>query len=156
VRIAVDFDGTIVEQDRPYDDLETPLVFVAGAKEALLALQRAGHELLLWSARSSAAARIDRYLNPWVRAGIDRTPPAVWEERRVLNEQRYRQMLDFVAQELPEVFAAVDEGLGGKPAVDLFIDDKALRLGAGVEALGWTEIAHIYGQAAPVAPAQEA
>ena len=36
--IAVDFDGTIVRDDRPYEDTATPLAFLPGAKEGLLAL----------------------------------------------------------------------------------------------------------------------
>ena len=42
MRVGIDFDGTVVSQDRPYADVVSPLEFVPGAKEGLLALKAAG------------------------------------------------------------------------------------------------------------------
>lgn len=144
--LAIDFDGVVVKQDRPYADTETPLEFENGARAALLALQRAGHVLLLWSGRASRALLIDPTLDPLVRAGVRRIDMERWKRSQVLNIARHRQMLDFVARELPGVFAAVDDGAGGKPTVDLFIDDRAIRFGNARGGDGWWAIAERYGQ----------
>lgn len=146
MRIAVDFDDTIVEQDRPYDDTTTPLVFKPGAEAALHSLKRAGHQLLLWSARASAHLRTDPELDVWVRAGVRKLDRARWEKKQPVNEARYQQMLAFVKERLPDVFDAIDDGRGGKPSVDLFIDDRALRLGHGTLGVGWSTIANIFGE----------
>jgi len=144
---AVDFDGTVVSDARPYADTETPLVFIPGAREALLALRRAGHTLLLWSARSSPALIDDPALNPLVRVGAVPESRARWEAMRHVHLARLAQMLAFVERELPEVFDAIDDGRGGKPVgVDFFLDDKALRLGRGTGGFGWGEIAEMYGE----------
>ena len=47
MRIAIDFDGTIVEYEYPKIGKAIP-----GAIETLLELQKAGHELVLWTYRS--------------------------------------------------------------------------------------------------------
>ena len=126
MRFAIDFDGTIVEQNTAYDDVVTPLKFVPGAKETLLALRDAGHSLLLWSARASRALREDQMLDPLVKAGVEPArDPAGWEADRKLNEARYQQMLAFVEAELPGVFHAIDDGTASKPSVDMFVDDRA-------------------------------
>jgi len=151
VIIAVDFDGTVVVQDgRAYDDIDSPLAFLPGAKEGLVALKAAGHTLLLWSARMSAALLIDPSLDPLVRANARRVNTDLWERSQPLNQARCQQMLDFVDRELPGVFAAIDDGAGGKPQVDLFIDDKALRPGYGPGAMNWSRIAYLYGELQPV------
>jgi hypothetical protein len=63
------------------------------------------------------------------------------------HRARYQQMLEFVERELPGVFAAVDDGMAGKlPGVDIFIDDKALRLGHGTGGFWWGAIAGMYGE----------
>ena len=62
-----------------------------------------------------------------------------------MHQARYDQMVAFVGRELPGVFDAIDDGAGGKPNVDLFIDDKCLRFGRGMHAAGWRELAHWYG-----------
>lgn len=145
--IAIDFDGTLVQQDgRAYDDLDTPLVFLPGAKEGLLALKKAGHTLLLWSARMSAALLVDPSLDPLVRAGARRIDRSRWEASLSLNQARCQQMLDFVDRELPGIFAAIDDGAGGKPQVDCFIDDRALRCGYGPGGATWERITYLYGQ----------
>lgn len=46
MRIAVDFDGTIVEHEYPRIGKPIP-----GAIEALIKFQEAGHELILWTYR---------------------------------------------------------------------------------------------------------
>lgn len=144
--IAVDFDGTLVSQGRAYSDVTTPLQLLPGAKDGLLALRRAGHALLLWSGRASAALRLDPSLSPWVRSGYRQLDRERWERDRAVHEARYQQMLAFVEAELPDLFDAIDDGTGGKPDCDLFIDDKALRLGHGATALTWGDIAHVYGE----------
>ena len=67
--IAVDFDGVIVNQDRAYDDLESPLQFNPGAREALLELKAAGHLLILWRGGWSSACRVTPLLYPPWKAG---------------------------------------------------------------------------------------
>ena len=126
MRIAIDFDGTIVDDSHAYDDTSTPLVFNHGAREALYSLKRAGHWLMLWSGRSTVGSQM-----------LSST----------LNKARLKQMLEFVARELPTVFDAVDDGHSGKPSVDLFIDDKAIRFGADMGGVGWKRIAGAFGQA---------
>lgn len=146
---AVDFDDTIVSQDHPYDDLVTPLSFVVdpstgiNAKDALLSLKKAGHSLLLWSARSNKALLYNPELDPLVRAGVRRLDEKMFQRFKPLHWGRYLQMLSFVQAELPGVFDAIDDGSCGKPLVDFFIDDKAL------SASGWGEIADAYGEPVP-------
>jgi hypothetical protein len=148
--VAVDFDGTIVVQDgRPYEDVTTPLRFLPGAKEGLLALRRAGHVLMLWSARSSRALLYDPSHDPLVRAGVRRIDPRQWRASLPINRARHQQMLDFVRRELPDVFAVLDGGAGEKPHCDLFIDDKAVRMGRGPGALDWAEVAELWGAPGP-------
>lgn len=139
MRIAVDFDGTIVEQDHPYDDLETALRLKPGAKQALMSLKRAGHQLLLWSARSSPMLLVDPNLNPFVAQGVVRVDMETWRRKLPIHKARQKQMLEFVFSELSGIFDAVDDGRGGKPQVDLFIDDKAVAF------RGWPELANTYG-----------
>jgi hypothetical protein len=132
VKIAIDFDGTVVEQDHDYVDMNAPLKFCAGAREGLAALKRAGHWLLLWSGRAT-----------------QRHQPGVGQ---ALDVARYSQMVAFVQQHLPGVFDAIDDGRRGKPPCDLFLDDKALRVGYGYPALSWAEVAQQYGQLGGGAP----
>lgn len=148
--IAVDFDGTIVKDDRPYEDTATPLAFLPGAREGLLSLRRAGHTLILWSARTNRALLYTPEWDPLVRAGIRRVNLVRWEAERPLHWARYFQMLAFVESQLPGIFAVVDDGLQGKPMADLFIDDKALRYGFGADAVGWQSVALLYGQPPPL------
>lgn len=140
--IAVNFDNDVVHWT-PYD-ATTPLQLRAGAREALQALKRADHQLLLWSARASKALLYNPMLDPLVRAGAKRLNMRQWELKRELHHARYQQMLDFVAKELPEVFDAIDDGSAGKPLVDMIIDYRAMRDG-GPSAADWTEIARLYG-----------
>ena len=146
MRIAIDFDGTVVEQDRPYDDVTTPLKFVPGAREGLRALHAAGHLLLLWSGRSSRALLEDPTLDPFVRASIARSNHEAWMSNRATHLARFEQMVRFVEAELPGIFDAIDDGMGGKPLVDLILDDKALKFGRSSGGLGWPLIAQFYGE----------
>jgi hypothetical protein len=151
VVIVVDFDGTIVEDDREYDDLVTPLRFKPWAREALLMLKHAGHTLVLQSARASRDLLFNPELDPLVRAGVRFVSEKRWHESLPLNWARYEQMKAFVASELPGVFAAIDDGASGKLHADLFIDDKGQRYGAGMGAVSWQNLALLYGQNSPQA-----
>lgn len=152
--LAIDFDGTVVSQARAYEDLETPLQFLPGARHALLSLKKAGHLLVLWSARSSPALLVNPLLDPLVRVGVKTVDLERWDDMLPVHRARQRQMLDFVGRELPGVFAAIDDGAAGKlPGVDLFIDDRVLRLGQGTGGFGWDAVADMYGS--PVYGAEE-
>lgn len=141
--IAIDFDGTVVSDKRAYDDLDSPLEFMPGAKEALYALKDAGHTLLLYSARANKALTgEDPSVDPLHRAGVrnrKQTP-----ENQALNVARYEQMVRFCEEELPGIFDAIDDGVQGKPSAHIYIDDKAVMYGP----LGWNwrQIAEIYGE----------
>lgn len=139
MKIAVDFDGTIVLQDKPYAQIDGQFNFVLGAKEALASLKAAGHILLLWSARSSLHHRFDVALDPLHHVRPWTPRPGFYET----NELRFQEMCEFVGRELPGIFDAIDDGRTGKPTVDLFLDDRALRVaGTG---LAWSEIAEMHG-----------
>jgi hypothetical protein len=129
-----------------YDDLTTSLVFVPGAKDGLRSLKKAGHSLLLYSARANRGLREDPQFDPMVRSGARKVHQKTWDADRVLNQARYQQMLDFVAEELPGVFDAIDDGVQGKPVADLFIDDRGHRLGNGPLATNWSVVSQIYGE----------
>lgn len=146
MNIVVDFDGTIVNDDHAYDDLVTPLMFKYGAKEALQALARAGHTLILFSGRANRALRIDWQLNPMWRDNVAPFDVERWRRSQPLNQARYEQMLAFVQAELPGVFALVDDGAQGKVSGDVYIDDRAIRY--GVVAMSWPNIAASYGDPA--------
>lgn len=149
--LAIDFDGTIVRQDRPYDDLETPLELIVDddgvtSKDALMSLKEAGHVLLLYSARSNRSLRINPRLDPLVRAGVRKINMEKWQKSQQLHIARYQQMLDFVAVELPGIFDAIDDGKAGKPVgIDFFIDDRVLRIGTGGLSVSWRDIMLAYG-----------
>jgi hypothetical protein len=145
--LGIDFDGTVVDDRRPYDDVTSPLVFKPGAKRALRSLKKAGHLLILWSARSSPVLLLDPGLDLLVRAGVKKLDLPRWHRMLPVHHARHRQMLDFVAVELPGIFDAIDDGAAGKlSGVDLFIDDRTLRLGKGVNALSWEAIAEMLGE----------
>lgn len=152
--IAIDFDNVIVvSKGRAYSDVETPLEFMPEAKEGLIALKRAGHTLLVYSARSNRALLFTPAWDPLVRAGIKRPHEATWAQSKELHWARYHQMRNFCDTELAGVIDAVDDGLQGKPLADLFIDDRALTYGDGTDRLGWSQIAMLYG--APSAAHEE-
>ena len=142
--IAVDFDGTVVRQDnRDYKDVETPLELVEYAEYGLKALKRAGHTLVLWSARASPALVNDWRFHPvWVR--YEKEPPW-WAASREVNQARYNQMVEFVRERLPGIFDAIDAGTAGKMPADLYIDDKARAFAPG-QGAGWLRLVHEFGE----------
>jgi len=143
--IAVGFDGVIAQESLPP---ASSLAFLPGAEEGLQALARAGHVLVVWSMRASVALREDWRRNPLWRLGLVPFDRAAWEQNSSLHQQRYQDMLDFLVDTrlLPGVVRAVDDGCGGKPLVDLFIDNKAVHLGGPGGARGWKNIATQYGE----------
>jgi hydroxymethylpyrimidine pyrophosphatase-like HAD family hydrolase len=143
--IAVDFDGTIVSQDRDYNDLTTPLELLPHAKEALRSFKRAGHLVLLYSARASRALLEDPQLDPLVRAGKKKVNMNAWEKQRSLHRARYQQMIDFVEENLRDEIDAIDDGRQGKPQAAVFIDDRALRYGMTMGGHTWKWLIEKYG-----------
>lgn len=140
--IAVDFDGTIVKHNH-HETNPDKLEPVPGAVDALKALKRAGHTLILWSTRANRALRDDPELDPLVRAGVRKVDRAHWEKHKHKHEKRYEAMVKWVRLNLPGVFTAIDDGRQGKPDVDLFIDDKGV---SPMEARGgWSAVAQRYG-----------
>ncbi len=145
--IAVDFDGTIVSQDRPYADVKSSLEFMPYAKEGLQALKRAGHMILVYSARANRALLVDPELDPLVRAKKKSVNKERWEASRGLHWARYHQMVEFIKENLSEEVDAIDDGQQGKPQAAVFIDDRALRFGSTLGGHGWKSIAEKYGNA---------
>lgn len=143
MKIAIDFDDTIVKQNKPYDQTDGKFDFVAGAKEALQSLKAAGHILLLWSARASKHHRFNIRLDPLY--AVKPWEPKDLERFYAVNQARFKEMVEFVQRELPGIFDAIDEGTAGKPTVDMFIDDRACRLGS--TGSSWDEIRETYGAA---------
>jgi hypothetical protein len=144
MRIAIDFDGTLVDDDHDYD-LKTPLKLKRGALKALQALHAAGHVLILYSSRANRALWEDWRLNPLWANGVLRFDPVAWERNRGLNRARYEQMVTFVGAELRGLFAAVDDGRQGKVMADMYIDDRAVTYGMGTRAMSWSALAQQYG-----------
>ena len=109
MRIAVDFDGTIVENQFPKVGPEKPF-----AIEALLRLQQAGVELILWTCR--AGPKLDEAVHFLKSRGV--IPDYVNE-----TEDRHEKSFGF-----PKVNA------------DYYIDDKSLPPFPGWEKfLEWAE-----------------
>jgi hypothetical protein len=146
VIIALDFDSTLVDEwGRKFSDVTTPLKLMGGARKALQAMKAAGHVVLVSSARANRALRIDPELDPLVRAGVVKLDRKAWEAEQPLHEARYQQMMQFCATQLKGLVDAVDDGGQGKPAADLYIDDRALRFGGGVDGHNWSDIARQFG-----------
>lgn len=137
MRIAIDFDGTIVQQNREYADVMSPLQFMPGAEAGLRALKKAGHELILWSARANLALCGSWWLNP----AFPTRPEWLTDKTIQTNSARRRQMHEFVKTHLPEVFSFIDEGRQGKVLADLFIDDRNFPL-TGVD---WDAVVAQFG-----------
>jgi hypothetical protein len=138
--IAIDFDNTIARRTggAAPNDMSKPMELVPGAKAGLLALRRAGHKLILFSSRSNVAYRKDWTLNPvWRNPGVE-FDKAKWEAQRTTSEDLHHEMVGFVKLELP----AIDDGLQGKPVVDLFIDDRAFRVDTR---RAWRDVELLYG-----------
>jgi hypothetical protein len=140
--ISIDFDGTLVSDDRKYEDVETPLTLLTGARAAVYAMRRAGHTLILASSRSNRALREDWQLNPLWKMGLTPFSQELWERSLLTNQKRYEQMVAFVSATLPDVFACIDDGHQGKVSADVYIDDRALRFG---EQVSWDSLESAYG-----------
>ena len=138
--IAVDFDGTIVDDSHAYDDLKTPLRFLPRAKDAIVALKQAGNVLILYSGRANPWLLRNPEMDPLVLAGLRQVREGGWEARRAVNQARYLQMLAFVRKELPGAFSLVWEH-AGKPSADVFIDDRSAPFREG----GWSVLVAMYG-----------
>ena len=140
---AIDFDGTLVEQDKPYADTWSEPKLKPGAVQALVALKAAGHVLVLWSGRNNKSRVTLAELDPLVRAGV--RPDRLTDASRQIEADRYRQMTHFIEQTLPGLFDAIDDGRCGKIAADVFVDDKAIQFG-GAGGATWADIARTYGE----------
>lgn len=145
---AVDFDGTIVQEPESPD---APLVLLPDAAMALRALKRAGHTLLLYSARANRAELTDPMLDPLVRAGVRKFNREQWTLDRERHRTAFAQMVAFVGVHLPGVFAAIDDGKQGKPIADYYIDNRAISIGGNpfTAAVAWGKIAQRFGEAEP-------
>lgn len=139
--IVVDFDGTVIEPQAEPGEPSEKFILRRGALEALYSLKRASHVLVLFSSRANMAHRIDWRLNPLWANGIVPFDEATWEAGRQYWEEAFQQMVRFVDRELPGLFDAVDGGMQGKPIADLYLDDKAFRMGLR----GWRDVAMMYG-----------
>jgi len=63
--IAIDFDGTIANQEGSADgtpDLSKPIVMVSGADAAIKGLYDHGYELILWTVRENLPGKNEQYL----------------------------------------------------------------------------------------------
>jgi hypothetical protein len=141
--VVVDFDGTIVQRQK----VGRPLELMPGVEHGLASLKAAGHVLLLCSARANRARRFDPSLDPLVCAGVRKVDLKNLERDQARAQERYQEMLDFVAAELPDFFDAIDDGSQGKPVADLYIDDRALSFNPhGLPgSMSWEEIAELHG-----------
>ena len=123
MKFLIDADGTLcVERGVPYD-ATTPIRWIDGALAGVAALKRAGHDLLLWSARDA---------------------PRMWMERNYplvqLNLARQKQMHDAIERDMPGMFE-VPEQRYGKPVFDKLIDDKSIP-----PPPSWFDIAEFFGE----------
>jgi hypothetical protein len=115
----VEFDNTIIDSCRSYDDLDSAAQFLPYAKQALSYLKNKGHTLILFSARANKSRREVMSLDPLYD---DTCVITKWVELRPVYESRYQQMLAFVEQHLPGIFDHIDDGTQGKPIYDVSID----------------------------------
>ena len=144
--VAVDFDSTLVDGwGRKFSDTTTPFKLMGGARKALQSMKAAGHVVLLCSARANRALRVDPMLDPLVRAGVVRLDRKAWEAEQPLHEARSQQMVQFCATTLKGLVDAVDDGGPGQPVADVYIDDRAIRFGGGVDGHNWFDIARQFG-----------
>jgi len=146
VIICIDFDSTLVDEwGRKFADVTTPLKLMGGARKALQAMKAAGHVVLVFSARANRALREDPMLDPLARVGAVKVDIVQWTNEQPLHEARYRQMVQFCETSLRGLVDAVDDGRQGKPVADLYIDDRALRFGGGVDGHSWFDIGRQFG-----------
>jgi beta-phosphoglucomutase-like phosphatase (HAD superfamily) len=141
--ICVDFDNCVI-QPCAFDASHTEMKLVPGAVEALQQLRKAGHLLVLYSARANRSLRDDPFLNPLIRTGAIKLDRARWEAEAPAYRARYRSMLTFLADNLPHLFHSIDDGSQGKPDADLFLEG----LGRTMDHHGgaWRRVMHAYGE----------
>lgn len=145
--IAVDFDGTVIWPMLDYGDVAERLRIQPGARETLTALSRAGHTLILYSARANLALREDWRKNPLWSSGALPFHEARWREALPLHRGRYLQMVEFVGENLPGLFAAIDDGGQGKPMADVFLDDRGFCPTPGKsQGFDWPAVLRAYGR----------
>ena len=144
--ICIDFDSTLVDEwGRRFSDTTSPLKLMHGARKALEGMRAAGHHVVVYSARANRALRIDPELDPLARAGVVKVDRKAWDAEQPLHEARYQQIVQFCATQLKGLVDAVDDGGQGKPVADVYIDDRALRFGGGVDGYNWFDIARQFG-----------
>lgn len=114
-RIAVDFDGTLCEQQFP--GIGNPR---DGAREALAAFRRMGYKVVIWSCRA-CHWDYDVY-------GGDPSQP-------VLERQVVKDMVAWLDEQGIE-YDEIDDGSKGKPSAEYYIDDKAIHFDDN-----WTDLA---------------
>jgi len=152
--IAVDFDGTVVRRRRRSSELE----LMPDVEMGLAALKAAGHTLVLVSSRANLARRKNATLNPlFIRRG-SASDSANEDRDRHLAEKRYQNMLTFVAERIPDMFDAIDDGGQGKVEADLYIDNRAVNfcsVGSGPSSMDWADIGETYGDPDAVADMYE-
>src|SRR5271165_4211526 len=95
---AIDYDGSVISGSPPR--------LAPGCREALLALKKAGHTLLLFSSRNNRARRFNQNLDPLIAAGVTRAvqDPKTLERLQHYSQAMYRHMTKVVNQHLPGVF----------------------------------------------------
>ena len=98
--VAVDFDGTIVDNSHPSVGAIKP-----GVKAALAALRAQGHIIVIWSCRTN--------LVPYKQSE---------ENHRKCIEDMFNALVD---NDIP--FDYIDNGMQGKVAADVYVDDRSLR-----------------------------
>lgn len=113
LRMAIDFDGTLVEPD-------PPLRYRPGAVEALRSLKSAGHSLTLYSARATPLDKQPSDVDDIALFyGTGVLPASVLDQW-----ERFDEMRTFLQR--TGMWAAFDVvwQSPGKPHVDVFIDDR--------------------------------
>lgn len=113
IRLAIDFDGTMVEKH------VSPMRLRAGAVEALRAFKAAGHHLTLFSARSTPDG---------AAPSLDDEAVRFWQFGEVPERTRFQwdlfdEMRSFLRQTgIWDLFDDVWQS-PGKPLADYFVDD---------------------------------
>ena len=144
--IAVKYESIVEENGLRHADTSTAPRLRAGALDALRALKRAGHVLVLTSPRANLALRSDPMLDPLVAAGVQPFDRGQWQRSRPIHQARYEEMRRMEQTVLGGLFAAVDDGRQGPIAADMTIDPHAVRMGHGAHgAKAWSEIAATWG-----------
>lgn len=148
--IVIDFDGTVVSDDREFTDCVTPFVLMPFVNDGLRSLIAAGHTLILSSCRANRAQRFNPALN---FDEHDEDPDVIdWkivEYRQIVCEmhrQRYAHMVRWVRENLPGIFEHIDDGVQGKIIADLYIDNRGVSYGEQRLALDWLGIARTWGE----------